>query len=77
MRFLYRNNVGEYKRVTGFNEVITITTPVAAGATDQEVYIDPPSNVKSFKEVSSPKLGFSTVKIADGSKLLELDLGNS
>lgn len=77
MRFLYANNVGEYVRVAGFNETITVTTPIAAGATDQEVYIDPPTNVKSFKEISNPQLGFSTVKIGNGEKLLEIDLSNS
>jgi hypothetical protein len=34
MRFLYANNgVGESIRVAGFNEVITVSTPIG-GATD-------------------------------------------
>jgi hypothetical protein len=33
MRFLYANNIGESVRVAGFNEIITVSTPIG-GATD-------------------------------------------
>jgi hypothetical protein len=39
-------------RVAGFNETIIKTAPSASGASDQEIFINPPDNIKSIKEIS-------------------------
>lgn len=76
MRVVRKNGASTAFRLTGANGVAEFTIP-AGGATDQEIYIMPGYNVKLFKEVSSPQLGFSSAKLDNATKLLELDLANS
>jgi len=76
MKVIYKNNNAKVFRLTGSNRIIEFSV-AAGGATDQEIYFVPGYNVKYIKEISSPQQGFSSAKLDNGTKLLELDLANS
>ena len=76
MKVIYKNNNSKPFRLTSSNGIIEFSV-AAGGATDQEIYFVPGYNVKYIKEVSSPQQGFSSAKLDNGTRLLELDLANS
>lgn len=76
MRIVYKNGQVANSRLAKSNGVVQISIP-ASGAPDQEIYICPGNNVKKFKEISNPQLGFSTAKLDNAQNLLELNLANS
>lgn len=76
MKVIYKKNYVIPKRVTGSNKIVEFSI-TAGGATDREIYFVPGYNVKYIKEISSPQQGFSSAKLDNGTRLLELDLANS